>query len=258
MRRKALLSIMTLYQHDNTLFDRMMLPSKPTIIENVEYLDIFTPDKAELVSGILQECAELNILFPDPETMKEALYYWSARNMVRWQKMLNTMCYKYQPIWNVDGGVTITRTGNKNTTGSVTSSGTGSHSEQETEDSARNIDETARKDVDDVNIREVAAFDSNSWQNADKNTQDRSEVETRSTEDVLDRTVSRSGSNQTQGSESSEGQEQTSDTERTTRFGNIGVTMTQQMIEAERALSMFDFYGMIITEFKQNFCIMVY
>lgn len=40
--------------------------------------------------------------------------------------------------------------------------------------------------------------------------------------------------------------------------GNIGVTTTQEMIEQERKLWMFNLYKLIAEEFKQNFCVMVY
>lgn len=41
-------------------------------------------------------------------------------------------------------------------------------------------------------------------------------------------------------------------------YGNVGVTTTQQMIEEERAVVMFDFGSIIVSEFKKRFCILVY
>lgn len=47
--------------------------------------------------------------------------------------------------------------------------------------------------------------------------------------------------------------------ERTTeRGGNIGVTMTQQLIEAEREVDKFNMYDYIIDSFKRRFCILLY
>lgn len=40
--------------------------------------------------------------------------------------------------------------------------------------------------------------------------------------------------------------------------GNIGVTTTQQMIQQERDISLFDFYQFIADDFKREFCIMIY
>lgn len=41
-------------------------------------------------------------------------------------------------------------------------------------------------------------------------------------------------------------------------WGNIGVTTTQQMIEQERESVKFNMYDVIIDDFKQRFCIMIY
>lgn len=61
-------------------------------------------------------------------------------------------------------------------------------------------------------------------------------------------TVSDSGTNETS--------RETVHTER--RTGNIGVTMTQQMIEKEREIAVFSIYDVIIESFKENFCVLVY
>ena len=61
-------------------------------------------------------------------------------------------------------------------------------------------------------------------------------------------TVSDSGTN--------EASRETVHTER--RTGNIGVTMTQQMIEKEREIAVFSIYDVIIESFKENFCVLVY
>lgn len=43
-----------------------------------------------------------------------------------------------------------------------------------------------------------------------------------------------------------------------TRYGNIGVTMAQQMIEADRQVADFSTYRVIAEDFKKEFCVMVY
>lgn len=44
----------------------------------------------------------------------------------------------------------------------------------------------------------------------------------------------------------------------TTRQGNIGVTMTQQLIQAQRDIVQFNVTDFIIRQFKRKFCVMVY
>lgn len=61
-------------------------------------------------------------------------------------------------------------------------------------------------------------------------------------------TVSNSGT--------TEASRETVHTER--RTGNIGVTMTQQMIEKEREIAVFSIYDIVIESFKENFCVLVY
>ena len=41
-------------------------------------------------------------------------------------------------------------------------------------------------------------------------------------------------------------------------FGNIGVTTTQQMIEAERNVVKFNIVDYIVEDFKQRFCLLIY
>lgn len=40
--------------------------------------------------------------------------------------------------------------------------------------------------------------------------------------------------------------------------GNIGVTTSQQMIQSEREVAMFNIYDIIAESFVENFCLMVY
>lgn len=87
---------------------------------------------------------------------------------------------------------------------------------------------------EDQTITQVAAFDSSGWQNASK------ENSTGSwTEDGGDH-----GSHE--------------DSEHVRRTGNIGVTMTQDMIQRERDIALFSWYDYIITDFKRQFCLLVY
>ena len=95
-----LLSIMGLYEHDNTLFQGLQLP---------EGLD-----QEAVINEILLQCAELEIVYPNPDIMKLAITTWSIANQYTWQKLYDTMVVEYNPIWNVDANVTIDR----NTSGS--------------------------------------------------------------------------------------------------------------------------------------------
>ena len=96
----ARLSILGLYNWDNTIFDDMVIP---------EGLD-----KEIIVNNILMDCSELEILYSNSDFMKFAIKTWSQKESPIWSKLLETTQYEYNPIWNYDGSdtETIIREGN--------------------------------------------------------------------------------------------------------------------------------------------------
>lgn len=171
-----LLSIMGLYEYDNNLFQGLQLP---------EGLD-----REATINEILLQCAELEILYPNIDTMKLAITTWSLANQYTWQKLYDTMTVEYNPIWNVDATVSIDRD----------ATGTGNATDA------------------------VKGFNSNTWAESDK-----TDTSSAATEDVTER-----------------------------RTGNIGVTTTQQMLEAERKIAEFNMISYIAQSFKQRFCLLIY
>ena len=94
MSRQAWLSIVGLYNYDNTLFDDMYIPNGV--------------DKELLVNNILIECAELEILLPDAGIMKKAINFWSQAQAAVWDKLYETTILEYNPLWNKDAHYTET------------------------------------------------------------------------------------------------------------------------------------------------------
>lgn len=83
---RATLTIMGMYEWDNTLFDGMALPnnvSRETMIDN-----------------ILLETAELECIYPSAPFFKLALNMWSAMEVEKWTKLEATQNYEYDPIEN--------------------------------------------------------------------------------------------------------------------------------------------------------------
>lgn len=91
----TLLSVMGLYQFDDSVFDVMAIPAGIK--------------KDALIAAILTECAELEILLPDPDIFKTSLSYWSVSQLPIWQKLYETTQLKYDPLWNKDATITETR-----------------------------------------------------------------------------------------------------------------------------------------------------
>lgn len=106
MLRRTTLTILGLWQYDKTLFSGMQLPdgiSAETVRDN-----------------LLMECAELEILYPDPAFMKQAITSWSAMMAPVWQELYDTTQYEYNPIWNKDGTYRETETRNLEASGEST------------------------------------------------------------------------------------------------------------------------------------------
>lgn len=111
MALKGQISVLGLYNWDNSLFDDFNVP------EGV--------DKNTAVMDILYKCADLEIYIPDWDVLKTAIGIWSTRNAWKWEKLYETMNFVYNPIWNKDGTITETvqaaDEGAGTNTGSVTS-----------------------------------------------------------------------------------------------------------------------------------------
>ena len=177
----ATMSLLGLYNWDSTILDNLRVPA-----------DV---DKSILVNNLLRECAELEILYPQPEAFKFFVGEWSKERLPVWERLAATLHYEYDPISNYDKKEEWTDESNGNSEG--------------------------------LSENQTAGFNS-------------AGADVPNTKNTV--SSSASGTNKRTG--------------RT--YGNIGVTTTQQMIEEERRISVFDIDHVIIQEFKKEFCIMVY
>ena len=103
----ATLSLLGLYNYDESLLDGLIesLPNRygiPSGYADSYYTDVII-DPQTVVENLLVECAEFEILYSDFNALKRIIKIWSAKEKLVWQKMYNTICYKYNPIWNKDG-----------------------------------------------------------------------------------------------------------------------------------------------------------
>lgn len=207
MSRMANLSIMGLYEWDKTLFDLFQLP------EGI--------DKETLVTNILTNLAELEVLYPNPVIMKNLIGVWSNTCLYEWNKLFETMNFQYNPIDNYD------RTENR----TLDSTGQG-HSQ----DSGKDTTSATGKVTDKVNGYQgnsaTSMVDKGQTQNENSGEMNYGKAN--------DETFTKN------------------DIEIIHARGNIGVTTTQQMIEQERNIAKFNIYDIITEEFKMRFCILVY
>lgn len=84
----ATLSVNGLYQYDNTLFNGLQIPSQM--------------NKNVLINYIIMECAELEILIPDPDTLKPMIESWSISRLHSWERLYESTVQQYNMIHNYD------------------------------------------------------------------------------------------------------------------------------------------------------------
>lgn len=220
------MSIMGLYQWDNTIFDLLSLP---------EGLN-----KDTLIDFILSECSDLEILYPNPVVMKGLIGVWSNTMQYTWNKLYQTLNLEYNPIDNYDR--TETRTLASQAAGSSADGGTDTVTSADT-----GTDATTGSSTD---TNQVKAFDTAAGTFTDRE------------KDIVSNSASTTyGKTNTETSAYGRTNSNTyskNDSETIRARGNIGVTTTQQMIEAERQVAEFNIYQLILDEFKKRFCVLVY
>lgn len=104
---RATISVAGLWQYDNSVLDLLALPANMS--------------REVVVNNILYETQELECAIPDPDRLKEAVGFWSAKQLPVWTKLQATLNLDYDPIANYDRTETETITHEE--TGSDTSSG---------------------------------------------------------------------------------------------------------------------------------------
>ena len=123
----AKISILGLYTWDNTLFDNMLLPDQL--------------DRNTLVENILNDYAEMEVIYPDSDFMKKAIAQWSDMRLHAWERMQTVLYENYDPFINIkrDETRTITQTrdltSNGTNTNQVTAWNTTSFADRERDNS---------------------------------------------------------------------------------------------------------------------------
>ena len=203
--RNATLSIYGLYLLNTDLFDEFRCPAGL--------------DRDTVIDSIVLECAELELLFPDPRYMKSSIGLWSMKEARVWDKIVDTLNLDYNPIWNKDGTY-IEERAVDSTAKSANSSSSSSKDES-------------------TNVEQVSAYNDSDFANRSKNTG----------------TGNMSSEGTTSGTSSGKTKEKLERRE----YGNIGVTTTQAMmteeIELRKKNNPIDY---IVKSFKARFCLLIY
>ena len=82
------MTVLGLYNYNDTIFNSMQLP------------DGVDPDT--VVSNLLMELAELEVIYPSWITMQRAIADWSKSRVNSWERMLQALNADYDPVENYD------------------------------------------------------------------------------------------------------------------------------------------------------------
>ena len=233
----ALLTIMGLYNYDNTIFDNLMLPDGV--------------DKPTLVDNIILETAELECIYPTPGFLKTAIGLWSNVQVLTWDRVYAVTQLEYNPIENYDRQETETTTGTRAHSGRDTTTRSGTVSE--TGSTTASTQGTASESGTTTN--KIAGFDSTTLVDHDSSTGSN----TRQASDSSTGSSTRSGTDSST-QELTHGEQIADSGSRTSRIhGNIGVTTSQMMVQAEVDLAPnIHSYQYITADFRKRFCIEIY
>ena len=179
-------------------------------------------DREVAIQEILMNCAELEIIYPSLNTMKLAIQNWTIAELPIWERALKDMTIEYNPIWNVDA--------------------------EEKETIERELTGTDTASGSDSTVTGATTVESGKAYNQNNQAE--------WTERIKQQDDGTSGTESESERESTESEKITTTK---TRGGNIGVTMTQQMLNADLdMLPRLNPYQFIVDSFKNRFCLLVY
>lgn len=183
----ATMSVLGLYNYDDTIFDNMAFPEAMT-----------TTEKTDTINNIILECAELEVLYTNPAFMKFAIQTWSRKELPTWIRVYNASVAEYDPIENYNRyeestqttdmtrqhsgndtrRIVIDQTEANRGTDTTTNSGKdttqlsgsdGSHTVIDADEVHSGTDTTTNTGTD-VTTNQIAGFDSNTLVDHDKST----------------------------------------------------------------------------------------
>lgn len=84
----ATMSLLGLYNFDSTILDGLVVPAGV--------------DRQTVINNLLRECAELEIIYPQPDALKFFITEWAKERLPVWNRLEATLHYEYDPISNYD------------------------------------------------------------------------------------------------------------------------------------------------------------
>ena len=258
-----------------TLFGmyRWMQQSEDDLFSELEVPDGI--DASGLVQTILSKGAEFEVLYGDPEFMQSMIGVWSHRWYPTFDRWYKALSIDYNPLENYDRMEEWSDAGSKNKTGNAktdsisASSNTISNNETQTDNGHMSTADSSytKAEHDSTNEHQVSAYDSSTYQPENKDILSGDDTVTNSSSASVntnknDRsiagstTASNASSAHSINDNTEKEQQASAHTGRT--HGNIGVTTSQQMLQAELDVARFNLYDEMADLFLQEFCVYTY
>lgn len=283
MPLRSEMSLWGLYNYDPSILTAFRIPSELEL------------DRDHFMEALLVDCMDLEVVYPDPNFLRDAIRAWSIAMGHSWVRMKKALYASYEPIenynrteiWNDSNSRTEkwtdgnTRTSSDTDTSSQTVNGSDHNTRTDDTKSVINgttgHNGTVTGNNGSTTTQSAMAYNDNTWKGQTK------EEVTANTSNTTNETGSNNSTQTDTGTVKNDGTHNETTTGNVTRsgsvtdsgsrdgtigdtgsrsgnvHGNIGVTTNQQMIEAEINLRVnYQLTYIIINQFKQKFCLLVY
>lgn len=205
-------------------------------------MDFFTVpdgiDRQLALDTIYQRCGLTPLYHPDPAWLKFYVGRWCNKNAKTWEELYKTTIQDYNPIYNYDRTEETTDT----------RSGTRKLSEDTSSNTKQSGDSSVTDSSSDTSEHTISADNSDSYEPGYKDVSSREDTQASESSSRVDMTGDRAV-DETTGE---------TYTHKMKAYGNIGVTTTQDMLEAQRKIVRYNIYDEIADSFKAEFCLYIY
>lgn len=216
--------LLDLLSYDDTIMDNFTVPDGI--------------DSRLALDTIYQRCGLTPLYHPDPAWLKFYVGRWCSKNAKTWEELYKTTIQDYNPIYNYDRTEETTDTRR----------GTRKLSEDTSSNTKQNGDTSVTDTSSDSSEHTLSADNSDSYEPGYKDVSSRQDTQASESSNRVDVTGDRAV-DETTGETYSH---------KLRAYGNIGVTTTQEMLEAQRKVVRYNIYDEIADSFKNEFCLYIY
>lgn len=216
--------LLDLLYYDDTIMDNFTVPDGI--------------DRRLALDTIYQRCGLTPLYHPDPAWLKFYVGRWCSKNAKTWEELYKTTILDYNPIYNYDRTEETTDT----------RSGTRTLSEDTSSNTKQNGDTSVTDTSSDSSEHTLSADNSDSYEPGYKDVSSRQDTQASESSNRVDVTGDRAV-DETTGETYSH---------KLRAYGNVGVTTTQEMLEAQRKVVRYNIYNEIADSFKDEFCLYIY